>query len=216
MNEHIEKAKKKAAQMVAQAELESRIMGMIPESVKAEPRVMMFRDVAHISFQPESFGAVSEILGAFDTVPGFDFKDGGFRCISPDDSKGEILGEYFAWVEMQASLRGGESAKFRAFAVLSDGTRAQISVDYEGGTYSAKYQNRPWHKDLSFRFINLEPRAVKYHEYKADGGLFLAQCASVVNFSTGSHIGDSVIRRGYFATARCLSDSLETLSNKES
>lgn len=212
MSDLIQKAEEKAAREIERAKMESGFLDMVPATVPAQPSVMVFQGVPNFCFQPESFSSVLEILRAFDVIPAHDIKNGAFRSVTWDENKGKHLGTYESWVELSASVLGGQSAKFRAFVKLSDGTVAQVSVDFDGATYATQYQNRPWHKDLGFRFINMRPRAVKYFEYRADGGAFLALAASVVNFSTGSRDGSAVQRRGYFATLECLDYSLATLS----
>lgn len=209
----IEKAREQAAQIIAKAEAEQAALDMLPD-IGVPVSIMIFRDCPHVRYAPESFADVLRIVDAFQTVPAFDCKDKGSRGTYAE-TRGEELGEYFAWVDMSGGVGTGSSAKFRFFAKLEDGRTAQVSAEFEDSTWARKYQNRAWHDDLRTGFTNMKPRAVIHKEYQASGPLFLAQAAQVVSYATGDRQGGSAHYKGYFATRDCLAYALETLEPRD-
>lgn len=192
---------------IARAENELRIAESLPELGIPFNIVSGFgKTPAWVSYKARTPADILAIADAFPMAEMHDCKDRGTRGAYRDE-RGDCQGSYFCSVELQASVSGGQSAKFVFFP--ENGPNVWATLD--GSDYGQRYQGREFHPDLSFQFINEKPRAVKYKQYSATGGLFLAHCATVINYSTGVHDGSSVIRKGFFATRDCLAAALETI-----
>ena len=161
MKNEIEKAKDRAAQIIAKAEAEQAVLDALP--VTGVPvSVMIFRKAPHVRYKPESFADVLKIFDALETVPAFDCKDSGCRGIYAEP-RGEVQLEAAAWVELSAGVQTGSAAKFRFYARLPGyDAPVNFSCEFGGSRYATQYESRPWHTDLDFRFHDMNPRAYKH------------------------------------------------------
>jgi hypothetical protein len=201
----LDEMKARHAREIAKATRELEIAEMLPD-LGPLPRIVTQSDEHWLCYKANAWQDVLRVFDAFALAPAFDCKDRGSRTTSRAP-RGEALGEYFAWFETSAYVDISPTASFRAFANMPDGAPIMLNVEFEG----AYYRKGPWHSDLGARFVDMKPRATKYHEYRKEGPKFLAQAAAVVSYSTGRNDGGGGHWKGYFATRECLAAAIETL-----
>jgi hypothetical protein len=212
-NEFLNKAKERAAAIVAKAERELAIAEMVPQTPCA-PMIVQQAKCVWLVYKPATFGDILTIFDAFAPVPFFVAKEKGWAAsTSRAEKEGAetLVSEGFAWCSFTHYNDLRPSFSFRMMSTLTDGTPCEVHVDFEG----AYYAKGPWHTSLATRFVCENYHLNRREEnlrYTRTAPAFLSLTAYTWFSGTGRDNGSGLCGNGAFMTRDRLARSIDTLA----
>lgn len=212
MQDTISQAKARAAAIIAKAEREVAVAGMLP-NLPTAPMIVLQKDCVWLVYRPETFGDILTIFDAFRLVPFCVTKKNGWAATT---SRGEVegaetkLSDGYAWCSFTQYADLAPSFKFRAMGDLPDGTPCEVHVEFEGG----HWRKGAWHRDLAARFVCENPHHARMEYnlvFRASSPAFMGQAAFTWYSGTGRNNGSGMCGNGAFMTRDCLARAIETL-----